>query len=46
MAIRDHRLKLFSKLEGILGQKFFSSEFVDLSNDLDDNTDSVDNNML
>ena len=38
-----HRYKLFKKRKGTLGQKFFSAGVVDLWNELDDSTVSVDN---
>src|SRR6218665_2637215 len=38
-----HRYKLFKKRKGTLGQKFFSARVVDLLNELDDSTVSVDN---
>src|SRR6218665_3258811 len=40
---RGHRYKLFKKRKGTLGQKFFSTRVVDLWNELDDSTVSVDN---
>src|SRR6218665_3970802 len=40
---RGHRYKLFKKRKGTLGQKFFSARVVDLWNELDDSTVSVDN---
>src|SRR6218665_2458910 len=40
---RRHRYKLFKKRKGTLGQKFFSARVVDLWNELDDSTVSVDN---
>ena len=40
---RGHRYKLFKKRKGTLGQTFFSARVVDLWNELDDNTVSVDN---
>src|SRR6218665_693724 len=41
--IRVHIYKLFKKRKGTLGQKFFSASVVDLWNELDDSTVSVDN---
>src|SRR6218665_907757 len=38
-----HRYKLFKKRKGTLGQKLFSARVVDLWNELDDSTVSVDN---
>ena len=38
-----HRYKLFKKRKGTVGQKFFSSRVVDLWNELEDSTVSVDN---
>ena len=38
-----HRYKLFKKRKGILGQKFFSVRVIDLWNELDDSTVSVNN---
>ena len=35
--------KLFKKRKGTLGQEFFSARVVDLWNELDDSTVSVDN---
>src|SRR6218665_343649 len=40
---RGHRCKLFKKRKGTIGQKFFSARVVDLWNELDDSTVSVDN---
>src|SRR6218665_2030143 len=40
---RGHRYKLFKKRKGTIGQKFFSARVVDLWNELDDSTVSVDN---
>src|SRR6218665_487166 len=40
---RGHRYKLFKKRKGTLGQKFFSARVVDIWNELDDCTVSVDN---
>src|SRR6218665_1639799 len=40
---RGHRYKLFKKRKGTLGQKFFSARVVDLWNELEDSTVSVDN---
>ena len=40
---RGHRYKLFKKRKGTLGQKFVSARVVDLWNELDDSTVSVDN---
>jgi len=39
---RGHRYKLFKKRKGTLGQKFFSPRVVDLWNELDASTVSVD----
>ena len=39
---RGHRYKLFKKMKGTLGQTFFSARVVDLWNELDDSTVSVD----
>src|SRR6218665_282767 len=39
---RGHRYKLFKKRKGTLGQKFFSARVVDLLNEWDDGTVSVD----
>ena len=38
-----NRYKLFRKRKGAVGQKFFSARVVDLWNELDDSTVSVDN---
>jgi len=38
-----HRGKLFKKSKGTLGHKFFSARVVDLWNELDESTVSVDN---
>ena len=38
-----HRYKLFKERKGTIGQKFFSARVVDLWNELDDSTVSVDN---
>src|SRR6218665_904780 len=40
---RGHRYKLFKKRKGTLGHKCFSARYVDLWNELDDSTVSVDN---
>ena len=40
---RGHRYKLFKKRNGTVGQKFFSARVVDLWNEFDDSTVSVDN---
>ena len=40
---RGHRYKLFKKRKGTLGRKFFSARVVDLWNELEDSTFSVDN---
>src|SRR6218665_3204327 len=40
---RGHKYKLFKKRKGTIGQKFFSARVVDLWNELDDSTVSVDN---
>src|SRR6218665_1671572 len=40
---RGHRYKLFKKRKGTIGQKFFSARVVDLWDELDDSTVSVDN---
>ena len=40
---RGHRYKLFKKRNGTLGQKFVSARVVDLWNELDYSTVSVDN---
>src|SRR6218665_985195 len=40
---RGHIYKLFKKRKGTIGQKFFSARVVDLRNELDDSTVSVDN---
>ena len=40
---RKHRCTLFKKKKGTLGQTFFSARVVDLWNELDDSTFSVDN---
>src|SRR6218665_3950555 len=40
---REHSYKLFKKRKGTLWQKFFSARVVDLWNELDDSTVSVDN---
>src|SRR6218665_900382 len=40
---RGLRYKLFKKRKGTIGQKFFSARVVDLWNELDDSTVSVDN---
>src|SRR6218665_1051626 len=40
---RGHRYKLFKKRKGTIGQTFFSARVVDLWNELDDSTISVDN---
>ena len=42
-ATRGHRYKLFKKRKGTLGQKVFNARVVDLRNELDDSTVSVDN---
>ena len=41
--IRGHRYKLFKKRKGTLGKTFFTARVVDLQNELDDSTVSVDN---
>ena len=40
---RGHIYKLFKKRKETLGQKFFSGRVVDLWNELDDSTVSLDN---
>jgi len=41
-ATRGHRYTLFKIRKGTLGQKFFTARVIDLSNELDDSTISVD----